>query len=357
MEQNSLKQPIQYALAGLSIVAIIWLLIRLQPLISALIIAGLIAYILHPLVNFLMRRTKLSHNGAVTIVYLIFLILLIAIPATLTPIAISQTREFIPDMEYLTGQIKSLTATPLYIAGFPVELNNVFANFETSIAQTATQIAPNLGFVLADVSTNFLWGLIVLVSVYYLLHDSHRLHRWVMSYIPEQYHRHANYLLHEMDLIWGSFLRGQLLLMLIVGVLSWLGAMAVGMPAALIIGVFAGVLDIIPSLGPTLAALIAVTIALFEGSMFLPVENWLFAIIILAIFLVIQQIENIWIRPALMGRRLRLHPAIVFISVLTSLALFGILVTLIIIPLLSSLAMITRYLRDREWEKPVAGDW
>jgi len=120
--------------------------------------------------------------------------------------------------------------------------------------------------------------------------------------------------------------------------------------APAIIGVIAGVLDIIPSLGPTLAAIIAVTIALFEGSMFLPVENWLFAVIILAIFLVIQQIENIWIRPALMGRRLRLHPAIVFISVLTSLALFGILVTLIIIPLLSSLAMITRYLRDREWE-------
>jgi len=350
IQNSSSRQPIQYALAGLLIIVTIWLIIKLQPLISALIIAGLIAYILHPLVNLLIRRTKLSHSGAVTIVYLIFLLLLIAIPAVLTPIIIAQTREFIPDIEFLTERLKLITETPVAIAGFSIPLNNVFADLESSIAQTVTQIAPNLGFVLADVSTNFLWGLIVLVSVYYLLRDSHRLHRWILSYIPIPYHRHTNYLLHEMDLIWGSFLRGQLLLMLIVGILSWLGTMAVGMPAALIIGVIAGVLDIIPSLGPTLAAIIAVVIALFEGSNFLPISNWLFATIVLAIFLIVQQMENIWIRPALMGRRLRLHPAIVFISVLTSLALFGILVTLIIIPLLSSLAMIVRYIRDREWE-------
>lgn len=350
MEHNSARQPIQYALAGLLIIITVWLIIKLQPLISALIIAGLIAYILHPLVNFLIRRTKLSHNGAVTIVYLIFLILLIAIPAILTPVVIAQTREFIPDIEFLTERLKTLTGTPLVIGGFSIPLNNVFSDLEASIAQTVTQIATNLGFVLADVSTNLLWGLIALVSVYYLLRDSHRLHRWLLSYIPQQYHPHTNHLLHEIDLIWGSFLRGQLLLMLIVGVFSWLGTMAVGMPAALIIGVIAGVLDIIPSLGPTLAALIAVTIALFEGSTFLPVSNWLFAIIVLAIFLIIQQAENIWIRPALMGRRLRLHPAIVFVSVLTSLALFGILVTLIIVPLLSTVGMVTRYLRDRQWE-------
>ncbi len=350
MERNSSRQPIQYALAGLFIIAGVWLFIKLQPLISALIIAGLIAYILHPLVNWLIHRSTLSHKGAVTIVYLIFLILLIAIPAILTPVIIAQTKEFLPDVEFLTNRLQVLSNTPLVIGGFSIPLNNVFSDLETSIAQAVAQIAPNLGFVLADVSTNLLWGLIVLVSVYYLLRDSHKLHNWILSYIPHSYHSYANHILHEVDLIWGNFLRGQLLLMLIVGVLSWLGATAVGMPAAFIVGIIAGVLDIIPSLGPTLAAIIAITIALFEGSTFLPVSNWLFAIIVLLVFLTVQQIENIWIRPALMGRRLRLHPAIVFISVLTSLALFGILVTLIIIPLLSSLGMVARYIRDRQWE-------
>ncbi len=347
MESNSFRQLTQYALAGLFIVASIWLFIKLQPLISALIIAALLAYILHPLVNLLIRKTSISHNGAVIVVYLLFLLALIALPAILTPITIAQTREFAPDIKALTKRLETLPTLQLVFAGYTFSLDTVFADLETSITATAAQIATNLGFVLADVTTNLLWALIVLVSVYYLLRDSHRLSGWMKTFIPARYHLQTTYLLREMDLVWGSFLRGQLLLMLIVGVLSWIGTMAVGMPAAFIIGIIAGVLDIIPSLGPVFAAIIAVAIALFEGSTYLPVSNVFFASIVLIIFLVIQQVENIWIRPALMGRQLRLHPAIIFISVLTSLALFGILVTLIIIPTIASLNVVIRYARQR----------
>ncbi len=347
MESNSFRQLIQYATAGLLIVAGVWLFITLQPLISALIIAALLAYILHPLVNLLIRKTGISHKGAVTVVYLLFLLMLIAIPAILTPITIAQTREFAPDIDALTKWLETLPTMQFVFAGYTFSLDTVFADLEASITTAAAQVATNLGFVLADVTTNLLWVLIVLVSVYYLLRDSHRLLAWVQAFIPERYHPQTVYLLREMDMVWGSFLRGQLLLMLIVGVLSWIGTMAVGMPAAFIVGIIAGVLDIIPSLGPTFAAVIAIAIALFEGSTYLPVSNVFFALIVLVIFLVIQQIENIWIRPALMGRQLRLHPAIVFISVLTSLALFGILVTLIIIPVMASMSVVARYVRQR----------
>lgn len=347
MKTNSFRQPLQIALAGLLIVAGVWLFIRLQPLISALIIASLLAFILHPLVNLLLRKTNFSHNGAVATVYLVFLLFLIAIPAILTPVVITQTKEFIPDVQVFSQQIEKLPDMQFEFGGYTFSLDTVFADVESSFTTSVAQVATNLGFVLADVSTNFLWGLIVLVSVFYLLRDSHRLLNWGLEFIPKNYHPQTQYLLKEMDIVWGSFLRGQLLLMLIVGTFSWLGMLAVGMPAAFVLGIVAGVLDIIPSLGPTFAALIAFVIALFEGSTYLPVSKVIFAIIIVVIFLIIQQIENIWIRPALMGRQLRLHPAIVFISVLTSLALFGILVTLIIIPAVASLSVIARYVRQR----------
>ncbi len=347
MRPNNWQRPIQYAIVGLIFILVVWLFIKLQPLISSLVVAALLAYVLHPLVNIITRQTRLSHKTAVALVYFLFLLLLAAIPAILTPVVIVQTKEFVPDFEFLSKQVNRLSEQSLTFSNFTFSLDTVITDLETSVTQAIAEIATNLGLVLADISTNFLWGLIVLVSVFYLLRDSHKLFDWVMAFVPPAYHRHTKYLLGEIDAVWGSFLRGQLLLMLIVGVMSWFGAMLVGMPGAFIVGLIAGVLDIIPSLGPMLAAVVAGSIALFEGSTYLPVSNVFFAIIILAIFLVIQQIENIWIRPALMGRRLRLHPALVFISVLTSLALFGILVTLLIIPLMATLGILTRYLRDR----------
>lgn len=345
LSQNK-KQTIQYALAFVTAIISLWMVVQLQPLINALIISGLLAYILHPLVNLLTRRTKIKHNLAVILTYLFFLLLIGAIPAILTPIILSQTRDFVPDFELLGEQITSLTNTPLMIGSFSVPLDTALGDLTSSITQTFASLASNLGSVLAGISTNFLWVLVVLVSVFYLLRDSQKLLDWIVSFIPTKYHNTTHYILHEIDQIWGSFLRGQLLLMIIVGFLSWLGALAVGLPGALMIGLLAGILDIIPSLGPTLAAVIAAIVALFEGSTYLPISNVFFMVIIIVIFLVVQQIENIWIRPALMGKRLRLHPAVVFVSVLGSLALFGILVTLIIVPVLSTLGILLRYLQN-----------
>jgi len=345
MNESPWRQPIRFFVVGLIFLIVLWLIVILQPLISSLMVAALLAYMLHPLVNLILRHTRFSHTTAVNIVYLLFLLALIAIPAILTPIIIGQVRGLTPDFEQIGLRIRAITERSFVIGNIPVSLGDVFGNLEAVLNQTVAELASNLGGVLAGISTNFLWILIVLVSIYYLLKDSHTLIDWSIGLVSPPYRHHVRQLVAEIDAIWGNFLRGQLLLMAIVGVLSWLGAAIVGMPGAVVIGFVAGVLDIIPSLGPTLAAIIAAAVALFEGSTYLPVSKFFFALIVLAIFILIQQIENIWIRPALMSRRLRLHPAFVLIGVFGSLALFGIFVTLVIIPLMSTLGALGRYAR------------
>jgi predicted PurR-regulated permease PerM len=345
MQQNNWRQPIRYAVAILILLAIIWLIITFQPLISSLILAALLAYVLHPLVNLITRNSRLSHSTAVNMVYLLFLLSLVAIPAVLTPIIIGQVRGLAPDIERIGEQIRSFTERPMVIGNISLSFDILLNDLETIATQTITDIASNLGNVLADISTNFLWILIMLVSIYYLLKESHTLIDWGVGLISPRYQHHAERLLADINAIWGSFLRGQLLLMLIIGGLSWLGALIVGLPGAFVVGLIAGILDIIPSLGPVIAAIVAATIALFEGSTYLPVSKLFFVLIVLAVFILIQQVENIWIRPFLMGRRLRLHPALVFVGVLSSLALFGILVTLIIIPLMATIGVLGRYIR------------
>ncbi len=347
MQSSKWAQPVRFAVVAAIFLAVIWLIIAIQPLISSFIIAALIAYILHPLVNVITRRSRLGHRAAVNIIYFLFLLVLAAIPGTLTPIFIVQLGSVSFDLKTFSEQAQSAIEQSILVSNLPISLDILFDDLGNMLTQTAGDVASNLGGVVAGVSTNFLWVLAVLVMLYYLLKDSRQLIDWGISFISPAYRHHAEYLLAESDIIWGSFLRGQLLLMLIIGVISWWGSAAVGLPGAFIVGLLAGLLDIIPSLGPTLAAIAAVSVALFEGSTYLPVSNWVFALIVLAIFLIIQQIENIWIRPALMGRRLKLHPALVFVGVIGSLALFGILPALLIIPLMATIGMLMRYTQSR----------
>ena len=347
MEQYGWRQPIRYLVVALVFAAIIWFVINAWPLISSLIVAGLLAYVLQPLVHLLVRYTSASRTMAVNITYILFVSILVAIPAILTPIAIRQVRGISPDLDQILHQTRDLLTQPFQVGGIDLSLDNFFSNFEELLSQTTTFVVSNAVSTLSGISTNFVWILVVLVSIYYLLKDSHLLLRSLLSLISPAYQYHAQRLISEIDSIWGRFLRGQLLLMLIVGLMTWLGTLAVGLPGALVIGLTAGILDIIPSLGPTVAAVVGVTIAFTQGSTFLPVSNMVFGLIVLLIFVFVQQIENIWIRPTLMGRQLRLHPALVFIGVFSSLALFGILAALLVIPFMASVGVVGRYLIHR----------
>lgn len=347
MEQNGWRQPIRYLVVLSIFLASIWFVVVASPLISSLVVAALVAYVLHPFVNLIIRHTRLSYNMAVNITYLLFLSVLVAIPAILTPFVIRQVSGVTVDVEYFLQQIRILMNRPLAIGSISVSLENVVSSLESLLTETTTFVAGNAVSTLRDVSTNFLWILVILVSIYYLLRDSQDFVDWLLAPISGIYQHHARRMLAEIDDIWGNFLRGQLVLMIFVGILSWLGGVMVGLPGAFVVGLIAGILDLIPSLGPTLAAVIAVAIAFLEGSTYLPISNFWFSLIVLAVFIVIQQIENIWVRPVLMGRRLRLHPALVFIGVFGSLALFGILAALVIIPVMSSIGVIGRYILCR----------
>ena len=345
--QSDWRQPVRYFVVASIFVGLIWFIVVAKPLIWSLIIAALAAYMMHPLVNLTVRRTGLSRSMAVNLVYVLFLSVLIAIPIILTPFVLRQAGSITLDIENIRRQILLLTAQPLKVGELSIPLDNLINDFSEVLTQTTTFIASNAVTTLGGISTNLIWILVFLVSIYYLLKDSPLLIRWLIGLVPSSYQDHAQMLLDEIDDIWGNFLRGQLLLMLIVGILSWLGGVAVGLPGAFIIGIIAGVLDLIPSLGPTLAAVIAVAVAWLEGSTYLPISDFFFGLIVLGIFLVIQQVENIYIRPALMGRRLKLHPGLIFIGVFSSLALFGILTTLVIIPVMSSIGVIARYFHCR----------
>mgnify|MGYP000477622371 FL=1 len=178
-----------------------------------------------------------------------------------------------------------------------------------------------------------------------MLLDWDKIRDGIIRQAPVNYQRDARLIFLEIKEIWAAYLRSQIALMVIVGIVFSIVWLAIGLPGALIIGILAGLLTIIPDLGPLIASLVAIAVALLEGSLFLDLSNFWFAILVLVIYLVLINLKNIWLRPRLMGRSVHLHEGLVFIAIIAAVLLQGVLGAIVIVPVFASILVIGRYLK------------
>lgn len=319
-----------------------------RPLIGPLVISGLLAFVLAPLVDKLAALRRIKRDTAVVIVYLIFLALLIAIPSIIAPLAINQVLSLSLDLLTIELQIEEFLSEPILIGGLSVSLpvgltQNINQFLQTFIGQASTGALDLIG----AISSNLAWFLVILVATFYFLKDSAKLQTWFVELAPPEYHNDARRYLQELNRIWSAYLRGQITLVSLITFFTSVSMAAVGLRGAVGFGILAGVLDLIPSVGPLVAGIIAGLVALIFGSSYLEISNVLFSMIVVAIFFFIQQVENIWWRPQIMGHHLRLHPGVVFVGVIGALALSGVLSALVIIPLMASISVLWGYIKAK----------
>lgn len=147
--------------------------------------------------------------------------------------------------------------------------------------------------------------------------------------------------------LWGAYLKGQLLISLLIGVLTWIVSAAIGLSGAAVLGALAGVLEGIPNLGPLLALVPAVAMALWKGSSVIPVSNWVFALIVAGAYLAVQQIGNLFLQPRVLSEQLHLPPLVVFLAVIVGAAVGGVLGAYLAVPVLATLRELGAYWRRR----------
>jgi len=323
--------------------------ISIREMIGPLVIAGLMAYILNPVVTLLKNYTKISHRLSVSIVYFLSLALLSATLLIATPIVIQQAKNLTGELLPVWTRIEETLAEPIQILDFELTFDSIIDEFQGSTRQF---LNPERAFrVINSATTNLVWLILILVTTFYLLLDWDRLLEWFIKLAPETYQPDIRRLLEEIKVIWQSYLRGQLILMIFVGLLSGLAAAAMGLPMAFLFGLLAGSLDLIPSVGPAVTLVVATLVAWFEGSTYLPISNTWFVILTIGAFTSIQILEGLVLQPVIIGRHVRLHPGLVFVSVLGALTLGSVLLALIIVPIIGTVGVLIRYLRCRLLEQ------
>lgn len=339
------SRAIRYLALIAVLMGLMWLLFAARALIGPLVIAALLTYVVNPAVTLIKTRTKLRHSVSVTVVYSLFLAVLAAILLIFAPVVAKQAKRVALELQVVKMQLEDALVSPVTFLDFELPLDELLVELEEI---SAPLLKPQRVLrMLMAATTNLAWIMVILVTAYHLLQDWERLREWLIRLAPEAYQPDVQRLYEEIKAVWQTHLRGQLLLMLLVGVLTGLGSAAIGFRHAVLLGLLAGALDLIPSLGPVVAMVVAVAVAWFEGSTYLPLSKAWFAVVVIALYTLIQQVENIWLQPHIMGRRLRLHPGLIFVAVTGALALGGTVVALIIVPLLASAGVVGSYVHCR----------
>jgi predicted PurR-regulated permease PerM len=336
------------AWAGIGIIILAYLLLRLlvyiNPVVPPLLLAVVVVYLLNPLVTALERRGVPRLAGA-GIVYVLFILLVALAIELLVPLVTRQITQVVDHF-------------PEYVADAQTQVRRVAARFgaEPNFRLDADQVrnwlaaGDNRQAVtrwltgLRSFTTSLLGGLVILVigpiMAFYLLVDLPRLQRGAMALVPPARREEIRGLMDRISQAVGGFFRGQLLVALFVGVASSIGLWAVGLPFWLLVGIVAGVFNLVPLIGPFIAGGLAVIIALVGGE---PLTALWAALVLLAV----QQVDNHLISPNVMSRTVQLHPVVVMLALLVGASFAGLFGMLVIVPLVAVAKIVFLFLWSR----------
>lgn len=319
------------------VIGAVWLFYQELEILPPLILALLLAYLLNPIVTFLQRRQRMPRVLAVTLTYLALIILLIGVASLLVPVLIRQVRGLFGQLDQILEQVSRLPW--LDALGIRIDSASVAEQLRAELA-TIAAIVPR---VLIGAATGVLNTILVLVLSFYLLIDAEAIGRSINGLVPEEYRDEWQRIQDEFGNIWSSFLRGQIILALIIGVIVTITLGILGVPNALFLGLLAGVLEVIPNLGPVIAMIPAVLIALFQGSINWAVDNTIFAAMVVLAYIVIQQLENHLIVPKVIGSSVNLPPVVIIIGAIAGANLAGILGIFLAAPVLATARVVGEF--------------
>ena len=324
-----------------------WLVYLLAPVITPFAISAVLAYLGDPLVDRLEKvslgKWKLGRTMAVSIVFVLMLSLLTVVLLIIVPLLIEQIRTL---MHLLPRWVEWLSTTALpWLAGklgFELKdfdsahVSQVFKDYWREISTAAFKVVDYVsrgGMAVAALVTNLI---LIPVVTFYLLRDWDPLIRATHDLLPRNMEAEISRTLNDMDQVLGAFFRGQLMVMLALGLIYSVGLSLVGVELGVLIGMGAGLLSIVPYLGSIVGVLVAAGAAIFQF------QDAFHLLMVLLVFGVGQTAEGMYLTPKLVGDQIGLHPVTVIFAVLAGGQLFGFLGILLALPVAAALNVLVR---------------
>lgn len=309
------------------LVSIIWVFGKISNIIGYFAAAGAIAYILNPAVEAMTSR-RIPRPLAILIMFLVFTGGITGAIVMIIPSAVEQFNMLADNMPQYFESLKSLWDSavslsrnkdiPVSLEEFPQQVATDLQNF---ILEAGRSMYTNIAGFFSALATL----VIVPILVYYFLKDGPQVRGAFLSYLPAQYRGETDQLLTKINTALGGFIRGQLKLCLVMGVLTFVSLIFLpGMKYELLFGIIAGVTEFIPYLGPILA--------LIGPLIFATTVSWQLVVYVLVLFVFVQFLEGNVLAPRIIGKDIDMHPAMIVLVLMAGGQLGGIVGMIAAIP-------------------------
>ena len=339
---------------GLTIIALIAaLLIYFRSIIGPLILAVILAFLLHPVAAWGSKYLNTSWRVSVNLIYLI-LVIMLGVLVTITGLAIlQQTQSLVSFVERfisgLPGMVEDLS-TKTYMVG-PFQLDFTQLDLEAIAQQLLSIVQPLVGQAGSLVSKfatsaagTFGWGLFVLLVSYFLLSESGQLRENLVHIEVPGYSADIQRLARELALTWDAFLRGQLIISILVILSYYILLTILGTRLTLAIALMAGAARFVPYIGPLVTWTVTAIVAFLQTSNYYGLEPFHYAVLVVALCFLLDQIFDNLVVPRFLGQTLGVHPAGVLIAAIIATNLIGIIGLVLAAPVLATLSLLARYI-------------
>ena len=327
-----------------------------RDVLTPFIVAVVLAYILRPIVTGLCQRTRLPRPLAAAGVLLVLVVLVTTALVLLAPAIGREARGLAGALPRLIVSVRATLAAQatVSIMGFQVDLIPLADELTRALVGGARELSLHILEAAVQTVETVLKSVLSLIIAYYLLVDFGRFRRLVRRALPPSAREEIGAVVAEVDRVLGQFLRAEVALVLIMSTVTWISLTVLGIRYAAVLGIAAGVLELIPFIGPIMAATPAVILALFLPSPFgwPPLVN---AAVVAATYFVLRHAEDYFVIPQLVGRAVELHPLVAMFAAFSGLRLGGNLGMLLAIPVAAVLRILLVYVYRKlvpQWDEP-----
>ena len=321
-----------------------------QTLFAPFLIAGFLFYLLNPLVKMLMKirikEFKVKRPLAIAIVFLLLISVLGLVISFFIPRLIEQIKSLVIGLPGYLGELQRFLTNLFNNSHIDwlqkVDLHSYMNKFEGSLTSILKKfilsLTTSLGSVIGTITSVTVTLVTVPFILFYMLKDGEKLVPTVEKFFPEHNRSKVARLLHEMSATLSRYISGQMIECLFVGTFSAIGYSMTGIPYALLVGLFAGITNIIPYLGPYIGLMPALFLAFSKS---LPMVFW-----VIVVCIVVQQLDGNLVYPNVIGKSLHLHPLTIIIILLVAGNIAGLLGMILGVPLYAVTKVVVKFVYD-----------
>ena len=319
------------------------LLFGARDILGPFVWAGILAYALNPIVNLLSRTVRAPRQATVALLYVITVGLVVLGSVLLVPRVVAQINEVVERLPELVNQIDA--SLPETMLGEPVSMQGLL----DSAADGVTGLLSDTAAALRAFRTAFqgvLHVLLALVAAGYLLLAGPHLIQNLISLFPTSQQAEIKQLVTAIDKVFGGFIRGEIVLVVIMSIMTYIGLSIIGIPFALILALATGILELIPVFGPLIAAIPPIGLALVVNNNF-GWPGWVAATVVAAMYTILRQTEDYFVIPNVIGRVVRVHPLIALFAIFAGLQIWGVTGMVIALPVAGVARVLLLYVYRR----------